>query len=114
MEKTLQKFSITFALLYFVIVIISIIIRDYSQKISTTDLELIGAFLLFILGFICCFDYPLIAGILFVFWSVSWWMFGLDETGNYVLLGLVGFGSFFVLILGLSFIFSWWRTKSMW
>lgn len=118
MKRYLQNVTIVFTVLYVVIAISGLIKRDYSLKISAYELELITAFLIFILGFICSFDYPLITGILFISWSISMWIIGphivVKTLATEILSTLMFFASFPVLLLGIFFIFNWWKVKSKW
>lgn len=114
MKRTLHGITISFTLIYIAVVLIGVIKKDYTTRLTITELTLIAAFLIFIVGFICSYDYPLISGVLFICWSISIRIFDLPETKNYLFPLFVFLASIVVLLLGISFVFYWWKTKSIW
>ena len=118
MKKTLHIVTIIFTIIYFFIAITAMVKRDYSLKISPYELELVAALLVFICGFICSFDYPLITAILFFVWSILIWIIpsqiALYSQPTAILDSLMSFASILVFILAIFYIFYWWTVKSKW
>ena len=115
MKKWLRIIAAVLTAIYALIYIITTINKVNTGRFDTLDYAYMAAFIIFLGAFICCYDYPVITGILFIIWSGSIWIIYRFENFDILALFMDVFKvaiTLLISVLGILFIVNWRDCKS--